>query len=519
MEENRTNIYRNKGAIISGDRYVHRDIERNVIGNLLDPDNFSSQSVVGMQKIGKSSFAYNCLRNKREELFESERTVVIDITMSTYQDSENFFLAIMKKTNMFLLKQGIDEPVLKELYETVLAEEIKTNGGEVLLEYFNWVVSQMQYKIICVVDEFDKSKDLFLEYPEGFQVLRELTYQPDNRIAFLFLSRRMVEELERFVGYDVSNFANVLTNNFLAVYSDDELKQYYEILASTGVDVSDKVKSGYKRLTGGYPYWMDILSAYYLDEVSEGITLEQVYENHELEFYKLFDGLFALLEDQGLLNTLYQVILGPMGEDATKDKILALCNYGIIEEGKGESYTALSSKFREYMIMKERTIDFYPLWNRAEKLLRKTICFCLAEEYGNGWADLIYTKYTQSQYEQQRQGNKPVAALFQEGKRLIEKMKRNHAMFEISDDENNFVYGGTTSLLAEVIVQEYERCFKSVFLMSLDDFRNSIYSIISVRNPYDHNNDQLIKRASKQEGAAKIKSMITLMEDFFSRCS
>ena len=88
-------------------------------------------------------------------------------------------------------------------------------------------------------------------------------------------------------------------------------------------------------------------------------------------------------------------------------------------------------------------------------------------------------------------------------------------MFDIGEDEYNFVYGGTTSLLAEVIIQEYDRCFKDVFLMPLEDFRNTIFSIISVRNPYDHNNDQLIRASSKQEGASKIKQIVELMNKYF----
>lgn len=513
MEEIKNNIYRDKGAIVSEKRYIHREIEQEVIGNLLDEDNYGSQSVVGMQRIGKSSFAYVCLKSRLDELFDNNRTIVIDITMSRFNDSEAFFLTIAKKTYNFLLKKGIYDEVLKSLLDMVNADGIRDNGGEELLEFFNWVVSQMGYKVICIVDEFDKSKDLFIEYPEGFQVLRDLTYQPDNRVAFLFLSRRMVEELEHFAGYDVSNFANVLTTHFLKVYSEKELDNYFDVLQGTGVIVTEQTKKEYIDLTGGYPYWMDILSAHYVDESSK--TLRDVYDEHELEFYKLFDGLFDLLEDQGLLNTLYQVVLGPMGEDATRDKILALCNYGMISVSEQGDYETLSSNFRDYMLMKERTIDFYPLWNRAEKLLRKTICYCLEKEYGSDWDEKTYSKYTQGIYEQPRKGNKPVASLFKEAQNLINRMMKNHSMFDIGEAESNYVYGGTTSLLAEIIVQEYDKCFKDVFQMSLDDFKNKIYSIISVRNPYDHNNDQLIKVSSKQEGAAKIKEIVKLMESYF----
>lgn len=511
MAEN--NIYRDKGLIVSKERYIHRDIEKTVIDSLLDEDNFGSQSVVGMQRIGKSSLAYNCLREISEQLFSEKRTIVIDITMSKFEDSETFFTTIMKKTHMFLKKHAVEDGVLNDLYDMVLTDGIRSNGGEELLEYYNWLISQLEYKVVCIVDEFDKSKELFEAYPEGFQVLRDMTYQPDNRIAFLFLSRRMVEELEKFAGYDVSNFANVLTTHFLSVYSDDELATYFDKLRETGVTVTKEVEEDYLRYTGGYPYWMDILSSFYLDDSSSSV--KTVYEEHELEFFKLFDGLMDLLKDQDLLNALYQIVLGPMGEDATRDKILALCNYGIVKEKENGEYLAVSPLFREYMIMKERTIDFYPLWNRAEKLLRKTICVCLGKVYGENWASKVYSKYTTSEFEQPRRGNKPVASLFREAQNLIERMKRNHSMFDIGEDEYNFVYGGTTSLLAEVIIQEYDRCFKDVFLMPLEDFRNTIFSIISVRNPYDHNNDQLIRASSKQEGASKIKQIVELMNKYF----
>ncbi len=510
MEEN--NIYRDKGLIVKG-RYIHRDIEKTVLDNLLDEDNYGSQSVVGMQRIGKSSLAYNCLRKKSKQLFFDKKTIVIYITMSNYKDSEAFFKSIMKKTHLFLKSQKADDDILNNLYDMVEKDGICDNGGEELLEYYNWLISQMEYKVVCIVDEFDKSKELFEEYPEGFQVLRDLTYQPDNRIAFLFLSRRMVEELEKNAGYDVSNFANVLTTHFLTVYSEKELVAYFDKLRETGVPVTKEVEEEYLKYTGGYPYWMDILSYLYLED--RGASIKEVYEKHELEFFKLFDGLLDLLKDQGLLNTLFQIVLGPEGDDATLDKKLALCNYGIVKKESG-IYLPVSLMFRDYMIMKERTVDFYPLWNRAEKLLRKTICNCLYKEYGEEWASVVCSKYTETEFDQPRKGGyKTTAQLFRDAKSQIEKMKRNRLVFDIGEEENNFVYGGTTSLLAEIIIQEYDICFKDVFRMASTDFKNIIYPIISIRNPYEHNNDQLIRVSSKQDCASYIQRITKLMDEYW----
>ena len=67
-------------------------------------------------------------------------------------------------------------------------------------------------------------------------------------------------------------------------------------MKETGVEVTEEVEKEYIEYTGGYPYWMDILSSFYLD--GNNSSIKQVYEEHELEFFKLFDGLMDLLKDQ-----------------------------------------------------------------------------------------------------------------------------------------------------------------------------------------------------------------------------
>jgi len=507
------NIYRDKGNIVDPDRYITRDIETEVIARLL-ASNYSTQSIVGMQKVGKSTLAYDCLTDKAYELFEDEKIVVVDMNMAIYEDPEAFLVDIAQKTyNQLELFDGLKgNRLIQVKLDELLKKKIRSNSGQVILQFFEVVKSIMKYRVVCIVDEFDKSRTLFANYKEGFQVLHDLTYIPKNRVAFLFLSRRMVEELEKFVGFDVSNFANVMDTTFLAPYSDKELALYFEKMAETGVTVDDEVKERFVSYTGGYPYWMDKLAEMYVSNPASSI--DDLYKSQELDFFKLYEGLLELLKDQGLDRTLYEVVLGPRGEAFVPDKIRALEKYGIIKNMGYGSYDALSKNFRQYLIMNEGTLEFSPMWNRTEKLLKKTICVQFTKAYGDNWSEIVFSKYTAPEYEAKEDAAyKGIADLVREGQDVIDKMIRNTDRFTVSPEKANFIYGGTTTLLAEMIINEYD-LFEEVFQMPRKKFARTMYEIIGIRNPYQHNNDDMLNEDYAQDQSQTLDSLYHILEAF-----
>lgn len=511
------NIYADYGNVIPPSRYIHRSKnEKEILSRLIENENYGSIGLVGMQRMGKSSLAYNLFEVKRKELLE-KKIMVIKLVMYEYKTPQSFFLAIADKA-LDVLEDLDDIPSkLERRYKRLQEMSVEDNGGERVRSFFKTIVSDLGYRVICIVDEFDYSKKIFENFPEGYFILRELAYQPENKIGFLFLSRHLMAELEAGVGFDVSNFSNILLSSYLTTYTESEVEEYFKYLQNSGVAVTENVIEQYMDITGKMPYWMDILSFQYVNYLSAGkiVDLYQIFEENQEIFYGEFQRFFTLLEDQDLLKSLYQVILGPLGDDATPKQIARLKNYGLIyEDGQG-NYKAVSKYFRKFMVMKEQTVEFYPLWNRTEKLLRLTGARGLEKKYGAEWEDRLSLQYVKDDDSPRGHGQyMTIGDYILSAQKQVEDMKNKSAVYEISANEITLLNGTTTGGLATILCAEYDDCFKEVFKMTKKEFKPLIDGITSARNPYDHNNDHLIKEEIKQQTTDNCSKLVKLMEEY-----
>lgn len=511
------NIFADFGNVISSERYINRTkAENDVRSRLLENDTYGSIGLVGMQRMGKSSLAYNLFEKRASELIKN-KIMVLKLVMYKYKTPQAFFEDMASQAFEILDDLGEVPSKLERRYKRIRESSVEDNGGERVRSFFKQVVSEMGYRVICIIDEFDYSKKLFAEYPEGFFVLRELAYQPENKIGFLFLSRHLMAELEAGVGFDVSNFSNILLNTFLTVYTDDEFNTYFSNLEAVGIKVTDQIKEEYEDITGRIPYWMDILSFHYINSIENGEekSLYEIFDENQEMFYGEFQRFFTLLEDQNLLNTLYQVVLGPIGDDATPKQISRLKNYGLIEGTEDAGYKTVSKYFRQFMVMKEQAIDFYPLWNRTEKLMRLAGAEGLRRKYGSDWEEKIEKAYVKPDDSIQGHGSyKTIGDYILAAKSQVEDMKKKVGIYEIDPTQITILNGTTTGGLAQILCQEYEDCFKEVFKMNKREFKPLIDSITSARNPYDHNNDHFIRSDVKQKTNENCSKLVKLMEAY-----
>lgn len=507
------NIYSDFGNIIEEYRYVSRvDMEKKIRARLIDNPNYGSISVMGMQRIGKSSLAYNLLEGKADQFLE-QKMIVFRVSMYQFDSVQSFFTELVEQTYAPLCDIDAVTVRMKSAYENAMNKSVEETGGKALISFFT-AVKAAGYRVICVVDEFDSVRTLFKKYPQGFFVLRDLAYEPKNRVGFLFLSRRHVTELEESVGCDdgVSNFSNILSKEFLGMYTDAELGQWYSYLEQAGVTVDAQFRKELEDIVGRYPYWMDILAFHYIveAETNSQITLQQVFEAHWDTFYSEFRKLFSLLEEQNLLNALYQCVLGPMGDDATKDRIKRLEDYGIIRSQDEKWYCSISKYFREYMVMREQNIDFYPLWNRTEKLFRAVGAKAFGHTYGADWEDQLLQKYPTDPNNRFKPGN-----FLAEAKSRVEDMKTKTAVYEVDPDRINLLNGTTTGGLFSILAAEYETSgLDKVFKMRKGEFVQKTNALTSARNPYDHNNDEWILEDVKSNTVSRCTEFLTLMEAY-----
>ena len=383
------NIFAGYGKIVTGKLYIHRKaLESELCNRTIKYDTYGSVSVVGMQRMGKSSLVYNTIVKKAEDYYD-KGIVIINCSMNNFANPEAFLKGIVDIVYEALESHnGIDHKIERR-YNRVVESDLEEGCVKNIQGFFKHLLKSGK-RVVCVIDEFDYSRKLFANFSEGFNILRELAYQPETDVTFIFISRRMVTELESSV--DISTLANILGKPiYVKGYNDGELEDYYKRNENFNISVSDENKKQVLNITGAQPYWLDILMYHFVESKNGNRDFESLFNENSGVFYNEYERFMLLLDEQHLLNKLYQIVIGP-AYDYTKADVQKLFDYGLIRI-ENEQATLHSKKLFEYMRMKEGTFDFYPLWNKTERRMRNLLKYKLEKKYGLEWEDEIKKRY------------------------------------------------------------------------------------------------------------------------------
>lgn len=89
------NIFAGYGKIVTGESYIHRrELETELENRTLNYQNFGSVSVVGMQRMGKSSLAYNVFSARADEYYP-KGILITSVSMNNYSNADSFFRGIV----------------------------------------------------------------------------------------------------------------------------------------------------------------------------------------------------------------------------------------------------------------------------------------------------------------------------------------------------------------------------------------------------------------------------------------
>lgn len=480
------NIFAGYGKIVTGDLYIHRKrLETELCNRTINYETYGSVNVVGMQRMGKSSLVYNAIIKNEEEYYE-KGIIVANCSMNNYANPESFFKGIVDAVYEVLEEHDDIDVKTERKYNKVVEASLEEGCVKSIQSFFKYLLKSGR-RAICVIDEFDHSRKLFADFSEGFNILRQLTYQPETDVTFIFVSRRMVTELESTAG--ISNLANILGKPiYVKGYDGEELKKYYLRNEEYGIVISDDDKEKVMEITGAQPYWLDILMYHYVESAVENRTFENLFNENCGVLYNEYERLMSLLDEQHLLDKLYQIVIGPAC-DYTKADVQKLYDYGIIGI-ENEQATLQSKKLLEYMRMKEGTFDFYPLWNKTERRMRNLLKYKLKEKYGETWENQIKELYITPGCHHMSLGGYLTAAMDLQNK------VANQKDLYIQNASYSIIEALTTAGLFAFYVKEYA-LFQTTLGMDKNEFSKITAHLTKARNPYQHNNDDLIDPAFK----------------------
>ncbi|MBP5202886.1 ATP-binding protein [bacterium] len=539
---NSVNRFANVGSEMDGDLcYIHRpELETELLERTVKYEGYGSINVVGLHRMGKSSLVYNTLVAKTEDFYK-QNIVVARIFADRINSADEFFKNIADAVHEVLEDHDDVDEILQKRYETFKNVDVVKDGVSSLIRFFK-KIKKSGKRVVIIIDEFDKTADLFKNYTAGFGVLRELASQAETKVAFVFISRRTAEQIESKCE-GISPFHNVLKVMYVKSFSDEELKEYFRINECSGVELSEEEKKKLVEITGGQPYWSDILLEAYkkAKEEDRSTDFETIFQENRRRIYTVYGDMLRVLNEgkNKLGNKLYQIVFGPMEPDCSELDIDALYDYGIIVNK--EKMELISDKFKEYMAMKEREVVFYPLWHDTERGLRKILKSKLEKKYEKEWEAKILALYRLSEpedimkilnsyfFEDQKPepyrdecNNKEYTKkdyflsdnLYKASKQK-KKMLREKAIKE----------GVVITLLEAMLTRglfllcdaEYNKLdFEEIF-GDKDKFVEKAIHLSKARNPYQHNNEELLnddyKKKTKEYCEALYSSIKAFLEN------
>ena len=333
------------GNPMASDSYVHREnLEKKLLDRTVNYSEYGSINVIGLNRMGKSSLVYNTLEAKAEEFYK-QNIVVVKITAREDDSADQFFKSIAKHVYKEMKKHQDLNDEIQEYYDDFTNENIEKDGPDNLEFYFESIKDSGK-RVVCIVDEFDSSVKIFADYPEGFNILRQLAYEPETHVSFVFISTRPAEDLEsRSEG--ISPFHNILDYLFVKGYSEEEMEEYYKCNEESGVVLSDEEKKKLMSITGGQPYWSDIILKAYKEAKDNGedTDIETIFNQNKDCIYAKYQEMLNSI-DRSLLNKFSQFVSGSSESDYTRSDIQRLYNYGIIVDR--DNLKVISEKFDEY---------------------------------------------------------------------------------------------------------------------------------------------------------------------------
>jgi len=355
------------GLPVSGDSFIGRheivsELEQKVFNN----DESRCISVVGLPRIGKTSVAkevFNTnnikkwnylLINVSCEVLPNDiffwQTIVLEIKAelkryNALKDGE--FRSLI---NDFMTIESYDPRFVRKLNE--IFDELKRNGKTILL----------------VIDEFDRTRELFAEKTENFGLLRDICSQRGYLIKTVLISRRSIKSITSFVKVPFnSTLYGVFPDRIIVKsFNIDDMDEYYNIFKKNDIVLTNEQKKELCYCCGTHPYLLSFLG----NEIISSENRIPIHNIHKMLFSVIkeyYDSVIESLKEDGTLQKLLECVIGPK-LTVSKYDVDNLTAIGAVELRDGK-YIAMTDCFADYA--KTQKISLDKIWNLLEATQKK----------------------------------------------------------------------------------------------------------------------------------------------------
>lgn len=491
------NPFADHGGIVYGDRFVGREKELATIEQRVLGPSYGNLAIMGLPRVGKSSLAWQGVMSYKDTLIKNN-TIPIFFQVGGCDSSRTFF-----KQLVILLDEELSIVCTDSRYEKfavptkeAILSIIDSAEFNIQIQKYFKLVKRLGFKCIYILDEFDSVEDIF--DVADFQLLRELSYNPETKICLLTCSRKTIQEIEAKNGA-ISNFYGTFSEIRLGMFNEEDIAQYWSRV-SEYPEVSEKYKSDAVFYVGHHPYLLDVYNDYCfrnsvfdLDDVSSINKLDEI----RLQLWHQFKTIQDTLSHEDLLNKAIQLVLGPIYDvnRIQEEKLLKYQFIRIVDNEhkmhvlgrligfstQGRTYVCFSDYFTKVFDQDHtESIDYWPLWTDTEKMIRRLIKTFICENYTADWETEIQAKYGISQDWQNKFDG------------LLKTRRSSRSLFP--NASNNLIDYTMSRDMYDVFMSKEWGWFGKVFPGQKKDWAKIFTYLADIRNPIAHNNKEFISQ-------------------------
>jgi len=465
------NPFSNYGGIVSGDRFIGREKDLDILRRrVISPREPGNLVIIGEPRIGKSSLVYHGLMGCKQDLLE-RRIVPVWLNLAMYEESSALFRALVADClDEIEQKDWLSSAIQRSATKALVASESWADHFKRATRFFEAVRAD-GIRVIFVLDEFDYARKLFRGDASRFQALRELSYRPEWRVTYVVVSRRTVREIETQT-QAISTFDGIFMKHYLSMFSEPDVEEYYNRCSQAGLGLDQASRDRVRFYCGGHPFLLNVVG-YELVELSrdqQPLDVDRAAHRAMDSIVSEYDRIVGLLLDDCRLGRLLQILYGPV-IDAVQADADEFARYGIIEEVEGR-YQAFSEHFGAYLslISRELSADLWPVWRETETLLRELINVQLTARHSEHWLPAI------------SKAHKSLAGILD---RCSEAQRREAGLFGDRASNSLLDYAYPQDLFA-IIFAEWG-LFQSILGKDRSYWGQRASLLAKIRNPLAHN--------------------------------
>lgn len=484
------NPFGDYGGVVTGERFIGRNNEIQIIQNRLLGRNYGNIAIMGLPRIGKSSLAWNSVMVLKDELIKI-KILPVWISFGEYSSLYEVFQEVGLEILEMLTDSTETVSHLATMLRCINNSDNQTERRRFIKKIFKFL-RKSGFRVIIILDEFDNAQNILDLH--DFQFLRESSNNPDTKLALLTISRKTIQELEPNNGA-LSNFYQIFTDLRLKFFDQNDQNDYWNRVRQNGIEVSQKYILLTKYYCGSHPYMLDAFNHEVFNKISQTETnLEKTSElaikELNLKMLNEYESIIKLMREEGLESMLMQMIVGPV-YDITQREVEKLLKYDIVSLDPENKYSSFSEYFNNYLVLKSNSIDIWPLWSEVENEIRNLIKQYLLEKFGEIWEQKYIKLYDQ----------KNASSFIQE---KIQIRSRNKKSFGDKASDHLVDYTYPMEMFDRFIALDWN-WYSSIFGKQKNDWKPIFEHLGKIRNPLAHNNPNFLSDSDKSiaEGYCK----------------